>query len=80
MLEEKRLQGVLRPVVHGEGQELHRNWVDAQEVADKDHLKCTRATLQSALKSNQATPTHLINFFVERTHSRYQADVICYCS
>lgn len=39
VLEEERFQRVLRPVVHGEGQQLHRDGIDAQKVADEHDLK-----------------------------------------
>jgi hypothetical protein len=39
MLEEERFECVLRPVVHGEGQQLHRDGIDAQKVAHEHDLK-----------------------------------------
>ena len=37
MLAKERLHGAARPVVHGGGQHLHRDGVDAQKVADEHH-------------------------------------------
>jgi hypothetical protein len=84
VLEEERLESVLRPVIHGEGEQLHRNRVHTKEIADEHDLQINQSTGIGRVSERQLTlialSTHLINLFIHCTHTRYEPNVVCYCN